>query len=208
MTHKLSPWVPFLCVFAISVAHPWRICRADSSDEYDENGVKKSYYWQGSQLNNLERLGGNSDFEAEQHRAHEGKDADQYLASIRNQLARQARKNAQEKTALTFQGQLPGDPIELTALSPGLRVILHADALFDENSATMKIGVVDTLQRLYALLETTAQKPLQFVIADILDDVPEARDLDAERSLVILTMLQMPAKNADQENLTPEVLIR
>ncbi len=208
MNNKLSTLAALFFLFTLGAARPWRTCRADSSDDYDENGVKKSYYWQGNQLNNLDRLGNNADFEEDQRRTREGKDADQYLASLRNQMAHQSQKNAQEKSSLMFQGQLPGNVIELTALSPGVRVTLHADALFDENSATMKVGAVETLERLHALLENEAQKPLQFVIADTMDDIPEAKSLDAERSLVVLSMLQLPGKNADQENLTPEVLTR
>jgi hypothetical protein len=196
-----------LFFFVLVVLHPLKTCRADSSDGSDD-GTKKTYYWQGNQLNNLDRLGNNADFEEEQRRTREGKDADQYLASVREQMTRKAQKDAQEKNALTFQGQLPGDPIELTALSPGLRVTLHTDALFDENSATMKVGGMDTLERLHALLQNESQKPLQFVIADTMDDIPEASNLDAERSLVVLSMLQMPDKKSDQENLTPEVLTR
>ena len=196
-----------LSFFILVVLHPLQTCRADSSDGSDD-GTKKTYYWQGNQLNNLDRLGNNADFEEEQRRTREGKDADQYLTSLREQMTRKAQGDAQERTALTFQGQLKGDPIELTALSPGLRVTLHADALFDENSATMKVGGIDTLERLHALLQNESQKPLQFVIADTIDDFPAANNLDAERSLVVLSMLQMPTQKDNQEDLSPEVLTR
>jgi flagellar motor protein MotB len=196
-----------LFFFILVVLHPLQTSRADPSDGSDD-GTKKTYYWQGNQLNNLDRLGNNADFEEEQRRTREGKDADQYLTSLREQMTRKAQGDAQERTALTFQGQLKGDPIELTALSPGLRVTLHADALFDENSATMKVGGIDTLERLHALLQNESQKPLQFVIADTIDDFPAANNLDAERSLVVLSMLQMPTQKDNQEDLSPEVLTR
>jgi hypothetical protein len=194
--------------FVFCLAQPWRAGLADSSDGYDETGTKKTYYWQGSQINNLSRLGSSADFEDEQRRARGGKDEDQYLASIREQMARQAKKNAQEKTSLIYQGELAGSPIELTYLSPGLRVTLHADALFDENSATMKFGAVDTLARLQTVLDKETQRPLLFVISDAMDDIPQARSLDAERSLFVLSALAMAEKDSGQENLTPETLAR
>src|SRR5690349_9081755 len=115
MNNKLPLLAAFFIVFILGASHPWQNCLADSSD--DDEGTQKTYYWQGNQLNNLGRLANPADFEEEQRRTREGKDADQYLASVRNQMAHQAQKNAEEKTALAFQGQMPGDPIELTALS-------------------------------------------------------------------------------------------
>jgi flagellar motor protein MotB len=192
----------------LGASFPFQTGLADSSDGSGDDGTTKTYYWQGHQLNNLGRLGSSADFEEEQRHAREGKESDQYLATIRERLAHQAAKDAQQKNALTFEGELSNNPVEVTYLSPGMRVTLHAEALFDENSATMKIGAMDTLDRLHALLETESQKPLQFVIADRLDDIPDAKSLDAERSLVVLSMLEMPKKGADQEDLTPEVLTR
>jgi hypothetical protein len=208
MNSRGSCSVVAITALLVGLACPWRFCRADDSDEYDENGVKKSFYWQGTQLNNLSRLGNSSDFEEEQRRANGGKSADQYLSTIREQLAHQAQTDAQKKSTLTFDGQLAANAIEVTYLSPGVRVTLHVEALFDENSSTMKLGAVDTLERLQTVLGTVAQKPLEFVIADRMDEIPEARDLDAERSLVILSMLVMSDKDTDRENLTPEVLTR
>jgi len=203
---------PFAAVFFFSIlgtASRLRLCAADSSADYDENGVKKTYYWQGNQLNNLSsRLGSSGDFEEEKRRAGVNKDSEEYLAKIRGQMSHQAGVDAQKKAALTYQGQLPGNPIEVTYLSPGVRVTLHADALFDENSASMKMGAVDTLQRLRTVLETQGQEPLHLVIADTVDDMPEANDVDAERSLAVLSMLAMSKEDAVQENLTPEVLTR
>jgi flagellar motor protein MotB len=208
MNNKLPLLGAAFLFFILGAARPLPICLADSSDDYDENGVKKTYYWQGTQLNNLSRLGSTSDFEEEQRRAGEGKDTEEYLAKIRAQMAHQSQIDAQKKATLTYQGQLPDNPIDVTYLSPGVRVTLHAEALFDENSATMKMGAIDTLARLRTVLETEQQQPLQLVIADKMDDIPEARNLDAERSLVVLSMLAMTEKDAAQENLTPEILTR
>jgi len=200
-------WAAVFVLFVLGLAYPLLTCRADSSDDDDNNGVKKSYYWQGTQLNNLSRLG-STDFEQEQRHANEGKDGEQYLATIREQMAHQAKMDAQKKSALTFDGQLQANAIEVTYLSPGVRVTLHADALFDENSSTMKLGAVDTIARLSTILGSVGQQPLQLVIADRMDEIPQARDLDAERSLVVLSMLEMSNKDTDRENLTPEVLTR
>jgi flagellar motor protein MotB len=208
MKPKLSFFAASILFFILAAGHPLRLGAADSSDGYDENGVKKTYYWQGNQINNMSRLGSSSDFEEEQRRAGTGKEAEEYLAKIRGQMAHQAQTDAQKKASLTYQGQLPGNPIEVTYLSPGVRVTLHADALFDENSASMKMGAVDTLERLRTVLKTEGQQPLEFVIADTMDDMPQAGDLDAERSLAVLSMLAMAKEDAGQENLTPEILTR
>lgn len=208
MNDKLSALAVLSFLIILAAAYPWETSLADSSDAGTDNGTNKTYYWQGTQLNNLSRLGSSSDFEEEQRRTREGKDSEQYLSSIREQMAHQAHMDAQKKASLTFQGHLLANPIEVAYLSPGVRVTLHADALFDENSASMKMGAVDTLQRLRTVLETQGQEPLHLVIADTVDDMPEANDVDAERSLAVLSMLAMSKEDAVQENLTPEVLTR
>jgi hypothetical protein len=206
---SVRPSCRLVLILAIAIVAAWFLptCRADSSDEYDENGVKKSYYWQGNQLNNLSRLGNTSDFEQEQRQAQGGKSSDQYLSTIRAQMAHQGQANAQQKSALSFDGQLSSNAIEVTYLSPGMRVTLHEEALFDENSATMKLGAIDTLDRLSTLLGSTGKGPLQLVLADQTDDIPESRDLDAQRSLAVLTRLAM-AQQDNHEDLTPEILTR
>ena len=72
----------------------------------------------------------------------------------------------------------------------------------------MKLGAADTIARLSTVLKSVGQQPLQLIIADRMDEIPQARDLDAERSLVVLSMLEMSDKDTDRENLTPEVLTR
>src|ERR1035437_1896821 len=124
MNNKRSLLAALFYLFILGAARPWQTCLAAPSDGYDANGTKKTFYWEGSQLNNLSRLGGAPDFEEDQRRSREGKESDQYLASIREKLAHQARVDAQEKNALTFEGRLLGSPIELTYLSPGVRVTL------------------------------------------------------------------------------------
>jgi len=208
MNDKLSALAVLSFLIILAAAYPWETSLADSSDAGTDNGTNKTYYWQGTQLNNLSRLGSSSDFEEEQRRTREGKDSEQYLSSIREQMAHQAHMDAQKKASLTFQGHLLANPIEVAYLSPGVRVTLHTDALFDENSTTMKMGAVDTIERLHTLLETQGQQPLQLVIADTLDDFPQSQRVDAERSLVVLSMLEMSDKDADRENLTPEILTR
>jgi hypothetical protein len=208
MSIQPRPWIAVLFLFIFGAVGPLRTCHADPSDDDDENGTKKNYYWQGTQLNNLSRLGSSSDFEEEQRRANAGKDGEQYLSTIREQMAHQAQRDAQKKATLAFDGQLSANAIEVAYLSPGVRVTLHAEALFDENSSSMKLGAMDTLERLNTVLGSVGQQPLQLVIADKMDDMPESKDLDAERSRVVLSMLEMSQKDTDRENLTPEILTR
>ena len=211
--------IALVFMLMVAAAHLPRAWGAsDSSDEYNQDGTKKTFYWQGTQLNNLSRLGGNSNFEEEQRQANEGKDADAYLTSIREKMARQAQAATQEKSTLVYQGVLPGNPIELTHLvsrparDAACRRPLRRECRDDEDGRDRhrSRGCRRSSRR-------KASSPLQLVIADTLDDFSDAKNVDAERLLAVLTLLQIPdrsrragkpdARNAESpDNLHLEVL--
>lgn len=196
-------YISFL--LAMMIARP---CLADSSDNGSDDGTDKTYYWQGNTINNLNRLTqGSPDFEEIQRRAKASGDADQYLSSIRAQMAHQAVSDADNKKLLTLKGELPGNPLEVAYDPSGVAATLHADMLFSENSTAIKTGAIDVLDRLRALLQqSTDQRPVHLIISDRLDDAPQVSQVDAERVLMLVGLLEFPERSANEENLSPEPL--
>jgi len=184
-----------------------RPCRGASSDNSSDDGSDKTYYWQGNTINNLNRLTqGSPDFEQDQQHGRLHDNANQYLTGIRQQMAHQAAADADKKRLLTLQGVLPGDPLEVTYDPSGVQVTLHEDMLFSENSTAVKIGAVDVLDRLRGLLRSSDQRPVHLIISDRLDDTPQSSQVDAERTLMVVGLLEFPGKGANAENLAPEPL--
>jgi hypothetical protein len=200
-------WTEIFCALVLAWYPITIMPSAASGASGDKDSeTTETYYWQGNQLNNLNRLGGSPDFEQEQRHLKEGKEADSYLATIREQMQRQAAADAKNGNTLVFQGLSADSPIELTYTPSGIRLTLHMEALFDENSSAVKIGAVDTLVRVRNLLLNQGDKPIQLVLYDKIEDVPDVNALDAERSLYVVSLLDFPSKSAGQENLTPEPL--
>src|SRR5579871_908342 len=120
-------------------------CHADPSD--NDDGTTTKYYWQGSQLNNLSRLGNpDPNFEETQRKAQLDKTQDSYLATIRAQISHQTSADASKKALLMQQGMLPTDPVEVVYTPTGIDVTLHADMLFSDNTASVKTGAADILE--------------------------------------------------------------
>ncbi|HVO33287.1 MAG TPA: hypothetical protein VMU17_05170, partial [Elusimicrobiota bacterium] len=92
-----------LLLAAFLWAAPAAIAAADDSDSNTET----EYYWKDRQLNNLGRLSTASpDFEKLQRKTRLGGDPDEYLSSIRKQMAHQAEQNSKERATLEYSGQL------------------------------------------------------------------------------------------------------
>lgn len=200
----LAGYLGFVCVlFLIGVSY----CFGDSSNDGTADGTTKTYYWQGAQLDNLSRLAGSSpDFEQEQRRTQLGQTKDEYLATIREQMARQTKSNDQNKAVINLNGEISQEALQITYGATGIHATLHAQLLFDENSASLKTGAVDVVDRLRRLLQAKDQSTVELTISDVLDDAPGTKDVDAERSLLIFGLLEFPEKGAHQENLSPEEL--
>src|SRR5580765_3319830 len=73
---------------------------ADSADQTDSN-----YYWQGTQLYNLGRLGeAFESFEKAIQRKQNTKEAEAYLLQIRQEIVTNAKKRQDEKSTLNYSG--------------------------------------------------------------------------------------------------------
>src|SRR4051812_33032383 len=87
MTPPLSTW-------ADSTSQP-----ADNSKPQDQ--ADNNYYWQGTQLYNLGRLGEAFDsFEKAIQRRQNSKEAEAYLLQIRQEIVTNAKKRAEERATL------------------------------------------------------------------------------------------------------------
>src|SRR6266481_3287571 len=88
-----------LCLFPFAmpcVAQAADDKKADSADQTDSN-----YYWQGTQLYNLGRLGeAFESFEKAIQRKQNTKEAEAYLLQIRQEIVNNAKKRSEEKNAL------------------------------------------------------------------------------------------------------------
>src|SRR5262249_25864099 len=153
----------------------------------DDKEPQKVYYWQGNKLDNMSRLSNASpDFEQTIKRSQTGTNTEEYLTKIRQDMAHRAAADAQTKQALVLSGQLPENPIETSETPTGLTVTLHLNVLYDENSASLKVGAIDSLDRLLRILQDGHSRLVHFTIMDRLDDSPQAADIDAERALMVL----------------------
>src|SRR6478672_11487327 len=99
--------------------------KSTPTDQTDNN-----YYWQGTQLYNLGRLGEAFDsFEKAIQKKQNSNEAEAYLLQIRQEI--------------------------VTYLSKGyIKVVVQAKYLFDENTAALKAGAMDVINRLSDILTT------------------------------------------------------
>src|ERR1700690_4400924 len=103
-------------LFAILCVLPLAAFAADdksgSADQTDNN-----YYWQGTQLYNLGRLGeAFESFEKAIQRKQNTKEAEAYLLQIRQEIVNNAKKRSEEKNALNYGGDTPGTAPNLSFL--------------------------------------------------------------------------------------------
>ncbi len=168
--------------FAFVPAHA-----ADKQDEQADN----NFYWQGTQLYNLGRLGeAFESFEKAVQRKQNSKEAEAYLLQIRQEIVTNAKKKAEERAALNYGGNSVDNALNVLSLQGGYtKVTLQAKYLFDENSASLKSGSIDVLNRLAAMLDTKEGNRVEINMVDELDATQEANDIDAERALMVFSYL-------------------
>ena len=77
-----------------------------------------------------------------------------------------------------------------------IRVTLQAKFLFDENTASLKIAALDVLNRLADLIQSKEGNRVELTLVDELDVTPTAKDIDAERSLLVFAYLNFKRINA------------
>ncbi len=163
------------------------VLSADDTSQTDNN-----YYWQGTQLYNLGRLGeAFESFEKAIQRKQNTKEAEQFLMKIRQEIVSTAKKRAEERTTLNFQGaNNPNNALNISYIQKGyIKVNLQLKHLFQENSTAMKTSATEVLNKLAALLESKEGNRIEIVVVDELDNTPNAKEVNAERALSVFSYL-------------------
>jgi outer membrane protein OmpA-like peptidoglycan-associated protein len=169
--------------------------KSASADQTDNN-----YYWQGTQLYNLGRLGeAFESFEKAIQRKQNTKEAEAYLLQIRQEIVNNAKKRSEEKNAINYGGNTPDTALNVSYVEKGyIRVTVQAKFLFDENTASLKTGAMDVINRLADILQTKEGQRVQVTLVNELDNIINARDIDAERALVVFSLVNF--KRTTPEN--------
>src|SRR4051812_30912758 len=82
---------------------------SDKTDQTDNN-----YYWQGTQLYNLGRLGEAFDsFEKAIQKKQNSKEAEAYLLQIRQEIVTNAKKRSEERATLNYSGSSPDSALNV-----------------------------------------------------------------------------------------------
>jgi flagellar motor protein MotB len=169
--------------------------KSDSADQTDNN-----YYWQGTQLYNLGRLGeAFESFEKAIQRKQNSKEAEAYLLQIRQEIVNNAKKRSEEKNSLNYGGNTPDTALNVTYVEKGyIRVTVQAKYLFDENSASLKTGAMDVINRLAEVLQSKEGQRVEVTLINDMDNVVHVRDIDAERARLVFSLVNF--KRIAQEN--------
>jgi tetratricopeptide (TPR) repeat protein len=177
----------FLCAITLM---PGMARAADNkpTDQSDNN-----YYWQGTQLYNLGRLGeAFESFEKAIQKKQNSKESEAYLLQIRQEIVNNAKKRSDERNALNYSGDSPDTALNIAYVDKGyVRVTVHAKFLFDENTACLKTGAMDVLNKLVNILQAKEGQRVQITLVNELDNIPNARDVDADRALLVFTLVNM-----------------
>lgn len=162
---------------------------AQNADQTDNN-----FYWQGTQLYNLGRLGEAFDsFEKAIQRKQNTKESEAYLLQIRQEIVNNAKKRSEERATLNYAGNLPETALNVTYVQKGyIRVTIQAKYLFEDNTAAFKVSAMDAVNRLADLVEQkSADSRIELNFVDELDNTSEAKDVDAERALALFGLLNL-----------------
>jgi outer membrane protein OmpA-like peptidoglycan-associated protein len=178
---------------AEDVAPPAPTGGSDAQQAQTDN----NFYWQGTQLYNLGRLGEAFDsFEKAIQRKQNTKEAEAYLLQIRQEIVTNAKKRAEERATLNYGGNSPDSALNVQYVQKGyIKVTLQAKYLFDENSASLKTASVDVLNRLAEMLQAKEGNRVELVMVNELDTTPQAKDIDAERALMVFGYINFKRLN-------------
>jgi len=179
-----------------SPAHTAEAPGQDSKQPSDQ--TDNDYYWKGTQLYNLGRLGEAFDsFEKAIQRKQNSKEAEAYLLQIRQEIVTNAKKRAEERATLNYGGSSPDSALNVSYVQKGyIKVTLQAKYLFDENTASLKSASIDVLNRLADLIQSKEGNRVELHLVDDLDDTPNSKDIDAERALLVFGYLNFKKLNA------------
>ena len=197
-------WATFLAMIFI-LGHSYAADTTDSAPSKDANAASdqtdNNFYWQGTQLYNLGRLGEAFDsFEKAIQRKQNSKESEAYLLQIRQEIVTNAKKRQDEKATLNYSGTSPESALNVSYIQKGMtKVILQAKYLFTENSATLRTGSVDVLNKLADLLENREGNRVDVTMVDEMDTVPNAKDIDGDRALLVFSYLNFRKLSTSQE---------
>ncbi|MFA5976094.1 MAG: hypothetical protein WC859_08040 [Elusimicrobiota bacterium] len=163
----------------------------ETKDNNPTDQTDSNYYWQGTQLYNLGRLGeAFESFEKAIQRKQNAKESEAYLLQIRQEIVTNAKKRAEGRSTLNYGGQNPDSALTVVYLDRDhLKVTLQAKFLFDENTACLKNSAMDVLNRLSDLIQTKEGSRVEIEMVDELDVTGKSKDIDAERTLLVFALL-------------------
>jgi len=164
------------------------------ADQTDNN-----YYWQGTQLYNLGRLGeAFESFEKAIQRKQNTKEAEAYLLQIRQEIVNNAKKRSEEKNAINYGGNSPDTALNISYVEKGyVRVAVQSKFLFDENTASLKTGGMDVINRLADVLQAKEGQRVEVILINELDNLVNVRDIDAERTLLVFSLVNFKRLTPD-----------
>jgi flagellar motor protein MotB len=172
---------------------------ADDKNSGAADQTDNNYYWQGTQLYNLGRLGeAFESFEKAIQRKQNTKEAEAYLLQIRQEIVNNAKKRSEEKNALNYGGNTPDTALNISYVEKGyVRVTVQSKYLFDENTASLKTGGMDVINRLAEVLQAKEGQRVEVILINELDDLVNVRDVDAERTLLVFSLVNFKRLTAD-----------
>ena len=157
----------------------------------DADQTENNYYWQGTQLYNLGRLGeAFESFEKAIQRKQNSKESEAYLMQIRQEIVNNAKNRSKERETVNIGGANPDSALNVVYVEKGhIRVFIQAKYLFDENAATPKAGAMDVINKVADILQNKDGNRIEVTLVDELDPILHARDVDAERALAVYALL-------------------
>lgn len=168
---------------------------ADPTDATAANAdqAENNYYWQGTQLYNLGRLGEAFDsFEKAIQKKQNTKESEAYLLQIRQEIVNNAKKRESERQTLNYGGALPDTALNVVYVQKDhIRVTIQAKYLFEDNTSAFKVAAMDVLGRLKDILEQQSESRVELNFIDEIDNTPWARDVNAERELAVFGLLNL-----------------
>ena len=189
---------PFLTVLTLGVTLSVHLMAADDSSKTADSAASadqtdNNFYWQGTQLYNLGRLGeAFESFEKAIQRKQNTKEAEAYLLQIRQEIVTNAKNRSQEKNSLNYGGSSPDTALNVSYVDKGfIRVTVQTKFLFDENSSSLKTGGMDVINRLVDVLETKEGQRIEVTLVNEIDNIVNVRDIDAERTLVVFSLVNL-----------------
>jgi len=193
MKTRFSSWMVIGSLLASPLAGARAADQDSKGDQTDNN-----YYWQGTQLYNLGRLGEAFDsFEKAIQRKQNSKEAEAYLLQIRQEIVTNAKKRAEQRSTLNYNGGgSPDSALNVQYIQKGyIKVILQAKFLFDDNSASLKPSSIDVLNRLADLVQAKEGNRVELIMLDDLEVTPQAKDIDAQRTLLVMSYINFKKLN-------------